>query len=390
VTGHAETGEALLERAWIELAETPRFMGTPGADRALDVIEGFLGEMRIASERKPFQYPGWSQGRPVELSIGGRPFEAYAMLGSPGVRKQVAIEGRLHYVGPFGIWGRHDWQRFALVDGAGKNRAYLLGRRDREPIPQALPEGIDRLPYIGIGGDAVGMLLGTDVGTPDARLRCSPSALGPRQGVNLAVELPPLGDHTVLIGAHYDSLFCTPGAYDNASGAACLLALAGEFQEGIPGVAAQMVWFGAEEWLLGGSSGYCTGLAQDDQLPDFMLNLDGIGRGDRLEVWYGPDRLLQGLRSFIDPIATDQGFHVEYLFPPPAGSDHAPFYRRGCPVCMLTFNDLDILHRPEDVPDEAKFGNMLRVLAVMRSLFGSAEWLVECGYEGALKERKTS
>lgn len=46
---------------------------------------------------------------------------------------------------------------------------------------------------------------------------------------NLEVELPGSSPEIVLIGAHYDSVFGSPGANDNGSGVAALLALARRF-----------------------------------------------------------------------------------------------------------------------------------------------------------------
>ena len=46
---------------------------------------------------------------------------------------------------------------------------------------------------------------------------------------NLEVELPGRSPEIVLIGAHYDSVFGSPGSNDNGSGVAALLALARRF-----------------------------------------------------------------------------------------------------------------------------------------------------------------
>mgnify|MGYP000179783805 FL=1 len=48
--------------------------------------------------------------------------------------------------------------------------------------------------------------------------------------------------------------------------------------------------------------------------------------------------------------------------PPPPGSDHTPFYERGVPCCMYTFNDQGIIHTPGDVYDERKLANMEKML----------------------------
>lgn len=360
----------LLQRVWADLCSSPsRFMGTPGAERSLDILERYLAELGFSPQVHSFMYPGWKAGSAINLTIANQHVEAYPMLGSSGTDSTAQeIQGRLHYVGPFGIWGTYDWQRFALFNEQGALQAYILGREYGEAIPQALPEGIDTMPYIGIGKNTVENLFREAAKDQPitCRLRCDAAGLDTQEGINLSVDLPKLGSRSVLIGAHYDSLFSTPGAYDNASGAACLVALAAAFRGGVPDLNVRLVWFGAEEWLLAGSKAYALHLQQSGSLPYFVLNLDGIGRGDQLDIWYGPDNLLPDLRHIIEPIAVREGVKPVYVFPPPAGSDHAPFYDAGCPVCMLTFNDLQILHRPEDVIEENKLHNMYRTLAIIR------------------------
>jgi hypothetical protein len=66
---------------------------------------------------------------------------------------------------------------------------------------------------------------------------------------NLGVELPgaELGHEIVIVGAHYDSALGTPGADDNASGAAALLALARGFSGSRPARTLRLVAFANAE-----------------------------------------------------------------------------------------------------------------------------------------------
>lgn len=66
---------------------------------------------------------------------------------------------------------------------------------------------------------------------------------------NIEVVLPGTTrpDEIVVIGAHYDTVSTTPGADDNASGVAALLALARSFQGATPERTVRFVWFVNEE-----------------------------------------------------------------------------------------------------------------------------------------------
>ena len=61
-----------------------------------------------------------------------------------------------------------------------------------------------------------------------------------------------LPDEVVVIGAHYDTVANSPGADDNASGVALLLALAGYLTENPPERTVRVVFFVNEEWPFSG------------------------------------------------------------------------------------------------------------------------------------------
>lgn len=371
----------VLKQIWVELASCQtRFMGTDGAAEAVNILKGHLTAFDLQPEISSFRYGGWHPGNPVVLEIDGRSVEAYAMLGSHGrPGAHAPITGQLRHVGAFGIWGTYDWERFALVDSEEEICAYVLGRTQGPAIPQTLPECCDGIPYVSVGSETLSYLLSARASghAPRGSIQSDSFPLGVREGVSLMADLPDRGEHTLLIGAHYDSFFSTPGAYDNASGAACLAAIASKFRSGIPGTKTRLAWFGAEEWLLAGSKAYVKGQSASGVLPELMINIDGVGRNNTLEAWYGPDALLPELRRTVEPIAAKQGFETTYKFPPPPGSDHAPFYDVGCAVCMLTFNDLEILHRPEDEVDENNLSNMLRMLDLVGGLLGNFDALTQ-------------
>jgi Xaa-Pro aminopeptidase len=180
------------------------------------------------------------------------------MLGSPGAQAKGPLSGTIEYVGPLGIWGRHDWERFALVSPQAELLAYIAGRQAGPAIPQTLPLGCDQVLYLGIGSaDVQELLLAHQTGrVVTATLEANPSFGAVQIGRSVVAELPRRGDRLVIIGAHYDSFWNTAGAYDNASGAACLLSLAHQLRDGVPGLNVRLVWFGSEEWLLAGSNAY--------------------------------------------------------------------------------------------------------------------------------------
>ncbi|HVF72221.1 MAG TPA: M28 family peptidase [Chthoniobacterales bacterium] len=84
----------------------------------------------------------------------------------------------------------------------------------------------------------------TQMGLPARRYSYE---IGGRACHNLEVEIPGARPEIVLIGAHYDSVFGSPGANDNASGVAALLALARRFAGKTSGQTLRFVAFANEE-----------------------------------------------------------------------------------------------------------------------------------------------
>lgn len=103
---------------------------------------------------------------------------------------------------------------------------------------------------------------------------------------------------------------------------------------------------------------------------DFVINLDGLGRGDFLEVFVGPETFEREILAGIDRFRaqTRPDLRVRSRFPPTCGTDHAAFYAAGIPAVHLTFNDLHRLHQPDDVPNEGIASNIAWTVALVRSL----------------------
>ena len=96
------------------------------------------------------------------------------------------------------------------------------------------------------------------------------------------------------------------------------------------------------------------------------MNIDGVGREKVLEVWSGPEQVERKIRKILGE--SKEEFSPIYICPPPPGSDHAPYFDMGIPVCMLTFNDQGILHSPEDIYRESLIPNMEEMVRISMDL----------------------
>ena len=177
---------------------------------------------------------------------------------------------------------------------------------------------------------------------------------------------PALREQAVVIGAHYDHLGrggetsmaphqhgqIHPGADDNASGTAVLMALARAFAAagGAPRTLVFAAFSGEELGLLG-SAEYVRRPAVPLDKTALMVNLDMVGRLREGRLYVGGIDSATGLREVVTEATRDRGLSLE-LPPSPFGpSDHTSFYVAGCPVLFFFTGANSDYHRPTDTWD---------------------------------------
>jgi Zn-dependent M28 family amino/carboxypeptidase len=139
-------------------------------------------------------------------------------------------------------------------------------------------------------------------------------------------------DHTLVVGAHLDSVIFSPGINDNGSGSATVLEIALQMSRlGIePRNRVRFAFWGTEELGLLGSKHYVDHLPKDE-VRDITayLNFDMVSSPNFVRnVYEGPDVTE---KVFTDYFAT-RGIRVEVNSALDGRSDHVPFEARGIPA----------------------------------------------------------
>jgi Zn-dependent M28 family amino/carboxypeptidase len=189
---------------------------------------------------------------------------------------------------------------------------------------------------------------------------------GGLQSRNVIAELGGRSDRVMLLGSHYDTKGGSPGANDNGTGTAALLALAHELRDEPLDVTVRFVFFGAEEAVDTdsddhhyGSRHYVRGMAPaEQQRLQGMISVDMIGFGPEFRVrtmGIGP----QSLSDTILAYGQAQGLPLTYLRDRGSSgwSDHEPFEAAGFPAAWIEWRDDPATHTPQDVSshvDQAK------------------------------------
>lgn len=198
----------------------------------------------------------------------------------------------------------------------------------------------------------------------------------------------------VLVGAHYDSVFGSPGANDNGSGVAALLELSRVFASRQIDRSVRFVAFVNEEPPFFktedmGSRQYARAARAKNEDIRAMLALETIGYYDDapgsqhyppLFSLFFPDRgnfiglvsnfgSRQLLRQAVAAFRAASDFPLEYVstfgwVPGVDWSDHGSFWNEGYPSIMVTDTALyryPYYHSAQDTPDKLDYARLARV-----------------------------
>jgi hypothetical protein len=202
----------------------------------------------------------------------------------------------------------------------------------------------------------------------------------------------------VIVGAHYDSVPESPGADDNASGVAVMLALARRFAKTPHPRTLRFVAFTNEEppyfWHDEmGSLVYAKECRRQEQRVVAMLSIESIGfysiglssqhypagigflypgRGDFLAFvgnTFSRSLVHETLQTFRSTqLLPSEGAAVPNAIPGAGWSDHWSFWQQGFPALEITDTALyrnPYYHTPQDTSDRLDYDRMARLTAAM-------------------------
>ena len=164
----------------------------------------------------------------------------------------------------------------------------------------------------------------------------------------------------VLVGAHYDHVGVRagrvyPGADDNASGVAGLLALAAWFARHPPAKSLLFVAFDGEEHGLRGARHFVAEPPVEMERIDAVVNLDMIARGDNGTLYASGTHHYPFLKPIVLAAAEGRALKVAFGHDNPDEpddwthrSDQAPFHARGIPFVFFSVEDHPDYHQPTD------------------------------------------
>jgi len=208
-------------------------------------------------------------------------------------------------------------------------------------------------------------------------------------------------DEIIIVGAHYDSIYSSPGANDNGSAVAAVLAIARAFAKKHPARTLRFVLFANEEppffqTDLMGSLVYAKSCRQSGDNIIVMLSLETIGYySDKpnSQKYPFPFSLVYpstgnfigfvgnlSYRKMLHRVVTSfrnnfnfpsQAAAIPEIFPGVTWSDHWSFWRQGYPAIMVTDTAAfryPHYHTPQDTPDKLDYDCLARVVSGLQVL----------------------
>jgi aminopeptidase YwaD len=156
------------------------------------------------------------------------------------------------------------------------------------------------------------------------------------RGENFCVELG-RGDRVLVLIAHHDAVFGSPGANDNAASVAILLSLLERWAAREPGGRVRLLFSACEELGYLGARHWVRAHGTADVRGVLSLELPGVG--DSLAVWDAATHtpFLTAVQRACEGLGlrADESYHVVGRIPV-FGSDHRAFAAAGVPAYGLT------------------------------------------------------
>jgi len=323
----------------------PRVAGTPTVDRASRYLIQQYRRAGYVTKIYTFTYPKF-EDLGSSLTVNGRMMRGQALNGSMAgnaTAPLVAVPntGRSADFTAVNVKGAIAIVRRGEIRFLDKARNAAAAGAAGLVIVNNQPGNL----YGTLGGEVnIPVLsLSSEQGNSLQQVQSASLAVNTRQhqvtGRNVVAHLPGVVQPRVILGGHYDSVAGSPGANDNASGTAVVLAIARQTASTPLGRQAWFIAFDGEEDGLHGSRAFVR-QAEPQFLQGLkgMLNFDMVGVNNQLRV--GGTKTLTTLVQAAAPGVSIFGSY--------SGSDHAPFASAGVPVLFFYRGQEPNYHKPSD------------------------------------------
>lgn len=353
-----------------------RVGGSPEEARAAEFVANQFDACGLDVELQPFRFLGWQyvQDPVVKVLSPRREILEASPMSYTESTVDGPVVGSLKRVGTaYPVPGHRYFvfPKYAIIDESGVEKAYFLCHLGGKPMPfpNVLPMFTATCVMLGEEAHqrfeqwmAEGLEVMISVSVQGNYL---PGSLSQ----NVVATLEGETDEIIVLGAHHDSAYGSPGANDNASGIAALCQLARNMTNTRLRRTVRFASFGSEEFKFIGSSFYVNDQKERGELNKIkaFIGLDTVGAGSPLGIRVSPEGLKSEVMRALKGSKLDQRIEAEFGPPLPA-SDDWPFHTEGIPSAMFTVLDFPEYHQPLDTEDLVECDLVLHVADVVHRL----------------------
>jgi hypothetical protein len=277
------------------LCQEPRSAGSPRNRVVKNYLIQQYEDMGYKVEIQNASFTGWALHFPPEieflepeyLKIDFQEQPWMPVVWSPPTRG--VVEGFLVHDGEIKTFETYPWNRYAIRSEA-LTAAYLLSNTQMV-WAQPLDDESERVPHLMVGPHEGQKIEEWRRENTPIRVRVSLSCdfLPDQELSNIIASSAK--DAPVIICSHYDSMYNTVGAHDNASGTAALLGIARAVRQTDISARVRLISFDAEEYNKLGAYKYVRAQRNQSRLDEIQLviNMDSVGVGDSFYVLTAPE-----------------------------------------------------------------------------------------------------
>jgi Iap family predicted aminopeptidase len=324
----------------------PRTAGSDEAARAADVVADAFRELGLEPRFQEFDLVGYEADEP-ELEVEGERWDAGPCM----YAHSFDGEGTVKRIGasPAPV-GDKKLPNFAVVDANGNEVARLL----TSPFSTGAIPFMSAHVHITTPPTAFVSIADSERLQDGMRVKLKVGGrfLPGRRERNVIADIPGKNDGHVIVSAHFDSVWRGNGAIDNATGVEGVRRLGEQLVGRDLERGVRLVGFAAEEIKLTGSRYYVDEANLRGELDEIagVVNLDCIGRGEKLNILASPDALL----GRAVEAARNLGLLDKYELstgPGTGGVDSHWFADRKVPAATVLHFPYDEYHLTSESPD---------------------------------------
>jgi aminopeptidase YwaD len=369
-------------------AGTDRFIGSRGHRKAFNMIRRLLSSWGLSVFVQPFTVDVTVPVRwqlELDLGKGFEKVDSLPGLGSPSVKgleselipvghareedyeSLTGVKGTTHVAS---LWKNHETVKVSEAAIRGASALIWYNNYFDELYSGACDYSLSPIPGISVRKSVAERIFERGGGRMRFSVRSRRRMIRCR---NLEAKRGAGGGDHILLSAHYDSRPFTPGASDDASGIAVMLAFIRNGYDTESALPVRYFFADCEEVGCKGADIFAERIYRANLLKEIqaVVNLDAVGWPNLCLIARDREAVMdEDLTSLTIDVLREQGFEVEKVRSKSGKSNHTPFAVKGVKTAWFSDYPNYIRHSTIDNAFNIDYPTMNLVTESLRILFG--------------------